>query len=199
MHISCPKCEVKFIVSLDQIPPEGRYVRCSKCSHLWHSSHQGLVLFSATPPEKVMRTHTYIQRSGVNLPAIIPNNKSKYIRFFTLTLLLLIFLIGYTLNNYISYYNNLEAEVIRVSRLNDNLALTYKIKCSKGTFFYLPLIRIRLYDKDFQLLNTYILKDFDKTLINSNNVVIKTNLDNVSTKANNVNITIGSNFTLFFK
>ncbi|RED45058.1 MJ0042-type zinc finger domain-containing protein [Aestuariispira insulae] len=37
MILSCPNCATKFKVNPNAIPPEGRSVKCAKCSHRWHA------------------------------------------------------------------------------------------------------------------------------------------------------------------
>ena len=36
MYIACPECDTKFVVKPEQIGKEGRKVKCSKCSLVWH-------------------------------------------------------------------------------------------------------------------------------------------------------------------
>lgn len=35
MYITCPKCSTNFVIKKDQIGPEGRKTKCSKCQHIW--------------------------------------------------------------------------------------------------------------------------------------------------------------------
>ncbi len=42
MILGCPNCATRFVVPPAAIGPEGRRVRCAKCSHVWH----------AEPPEE---------------------------------------------------------------------------------------------------------------------------------------------------
>lgn len=37
MIIKCSECSTKFVVAPEAIGPEGRMVRCAKCSHVWHA------------------------------------------------------------------------------------------------------------------------------------------------------------------
>lgn len=36
MILTCPECQARFAVADRLIPPEGRTVRCGKCTHEWH-------------------------------------------------------------------------------------------------------------------------------------------------------------------
>ncbi len=37
MILQCPECQARFIVPDPLIPPEGRTVKCGRCSHQWHA------------------------------------------------------------------------------------------------------------------------------------------------------------------
>ena len=70
MYISCPKCDTKFIVNQNDIGPEGRRVKCSRCSHIWLQRHNNKTkiepLLTSTPIEDIKLGN------GVNLPALLP-------------------------------------------------------------------------------------------------------------------------------
>ena len=60
MILSCPNCATKFKVNPNAIPPEGRTVKCAKCSHKWHAdpeadavAEQGAGTAAASPAPAV--------------------------------------------------------------------------------------------------------------------------------------------------
>jgi predicted Zn finger-like uncharacterized protein len=201
MHITCPHCAIKFIIPLGQISHSGRYVRCSKCGYLWHTKEPQ----TFNQQDEIKPINDYIKNEGVNLPAIVAKNNKKHTRFFTIIVTILIVLsAGYYIKNFlhemIFAHDTLKVEEISViNYANNDLTLQYQIKCNNCSFFNLPLIRFRLYDKDFRLVNSYLSEDLFKQLIANDNIVIKTDLINIPTTSKYIDITLGSYFTLFFK
>jgi predicted Zn finger-like uncharacterized protein len=48
MILTCPACATRYQTDEAKFPPEGRQVRCAKCSHVWH---QARTAPEAPPPE----------------------------------------------------------------------------------------------------------------------------------------------------
>ena len=48
MILTCPACATRYQTDEAKFPPEGRQVRCAKCSHVWH---QAPTAPEAPPPE----------------------------------------------------------------------------------------------------------------------------------------------------
>lgn len=49
MILQCPACQSRFNVPAHAIPPEGRTVKCTRCSHVWHVHVHDAVSAAAAP------------------------------------------------------------------------------------------------------------------------------------------------------
>ncbi|MCC7320812.1 MAG: zinc-ribbon domain-containing protein [Rubellimicrobium sp.] len=61
MRITCPNCGAQYEVAADAIPPAGRDVQCSACSHVWLEGGEGPALpetAEPAPPEAKPETGT---------------------------------------------------------------------------------------------------------------------------------------------
>ena len=38
MILTCPACGTRYQADEAKFPPDGRMVRCAKCSHVWHQA-----------------------------------------------------------------------------------------------------------------------------------------------------------------
>lgn len=47
MILTCPACQTRYTVDPEKFPPQGRNVRCARCSEIWHAYAEGI----APPPE----------------------------------------------------------------------------------------------------------------------------------------------------
>lgn len=200
MHITCPHCEIKFTIPSDKISNVGRYVRCSKCGYLWHTKNPEIT----NEQDKITPINDYIKQEGVNLPVIVANNNLKYTRFFILIISLSIVLIlSYLIWDFLRdgiLDKKLQIKDVRVISCNENnLTVQYVIVCKECSFVQVPLIKFKLYDKNFKLLHSYLSKDLFRQLIDSNNVRITTDLIDVPEDIEYLDITLENYSDLFLK
>jgi predicted Zn finger-like uncharacterized protein len=52
MILTCPACATRYQTDEAKFPPDGRQVRCAKCSHVWH---QAAPVPEAPPPKHPLR------------------------------------------------------------------------------------------------------------------------------------------------
>lgn len=164
MYIACPKCDTKFVVTAEQIGVQGRSVKCSKCANIWHQK-----LDNQLKIEPVITQDNTIQPikpigNGVNLPALLPIRIPPYLYvlpFFMLGMIIFMFVMLFpNLFGFDSILNNkhLAIKDIQVDNQKDlgKITVSYKVLNSSENDVKMPLVRIRLFDKDNRVIKSLV-------------------------------------------
>lgn len=73
MQLSCPQCDTTFSIADEALGTDGRKVRCSACSHVWHASPPAkedvLTLEPAPAPEPAARQPAAVRHPTTVQPA----------------------------------------------------------------------------------------------------------------------------------
>jgi len=195
MYIACPECTTRFVVTAEQIGKEGRKVKCSKCLHIWqqHPPEQLRV-----EPKIESSTKTLPLGNGVNLPVLLPVKIPAHLLYGLPILLVSMIIFMFTIlfqDNFVlpSILNTKDLIISDVSyqRTLGKTAINYKISNLSDKSVKIPLIRIRVFDKNHRLINFRIDDHNNIKLSPSQNVVINTELEDVPTHAN-IDIMIGN-------
>lgn len=195
MYIACPECTTRFVVTAEQIGKEGRKVKCSKCLHIWqqHPPEQLRV-----EPKIESSTKTLPLGNGVNLPVLLPVKIPAHLLYGLPILLVSMIIFMFTIlfqDNFVlpSILNTKDLIISDVSyqRTLGKTAINYKVSNLSDKSVKIPLIRIRVFDKNHRLINFRIDDHSNIKLSSSQNVVIKTELEDVPPHAN-IDIMIGN-------
>lgn len=195
MYITCPECTTRFVVTAEQIGKEGRKVKCSKCLHIWqqHPPEQLRV-----EPKIESSTKTLPLGNGVNLPVLLPVKIPAHLLYGLPILLVSMIIFMFTIlfqDNFVlpSILNTKDLIISDVSyqRTLGKTAINYKVSNLSDKSVKIPLIRIRVFDKNHRLINFRIDDHSNIKLSPSQNVVIKTELEDVPPHAN-IDIMIGN-------
>ncbi len=195
MYIACPECTTRFVVTAEQIGKEGRKVKCSKCLHIWqqHPPEQLRV-----EPKIESSTKTLPLGNGVNLPVLLPVKIPAHLLYGLPILLVSMIIFMFTIlfqDNFVlpSILNTKDLIISDVSyqRTLGKTAINYKVSNLSDKSVKIPLIRIRVFDKNHRLINFRIDDHSNIKLSPSQNVVIKTELEDVPPHAN-IDIMIGN-------
>lgn len=195
MYIACPECTTRFVVTAEQIGKEGRKVKCSKCLHIWqqHPPEQLRV-----EPKIESSTKTLPLGNGVNLPVLLPVKIPAHLLYGLPILLVSMIIFMFTIlfqDNFVlpSILNTKDLIISDVSyqRTLGKTAINYKVSNLSDKSVKIPLIRIRVFDKNHRLINFRIDDHNNIKLSPSQNVVIKTELEDVPPHAN-IDIMIGN-------
>ena len=195
MYIACPECTTRFVVTAEQIGKEGRKVKCSKCLHIWqqHPPEQLRV-----EPKIESSTKTLPLGNGVNLPVLLPVKIPAHLLYGLPILLVSMIIFMFTIlfqDNFVlpSILNTKDLIISDVSyqRTLGKTAINYKVSNLSDKSVKIPLIRIRVFDKNHRLINFRIDDHSNIKLSPSQNVVINTELEDVPTHAN-IDIMIGN-------
>jgi len=187
MYIACPECTTRFVVTAEQIGKEGRKVKCSKCLHIWqqHPPEQLRV-----EPKIELSTKTLPLGNGVNLPVLLPVKIPAHLLYGLPILLVSMIIFMFTIlfqDNFVlpSILNTKDLIISDVSyqRTLGKTAINYKISNLSDKSVKIPLIRIRVFDKNHRLINFRIDDHNNIKLSPSQNVVINTELEDVPTHA----------------
>jgi predicted Zn finger-like uncharacterized protein len=197
MYISCPECDTRFVVNSEQIGTHGRKVKCSKCAHIWHQR-----LDKHLKIEPVLESLSLVSTplmKGVNLPALLPIKIPLYlyglpvfligmIIFMTITLFQDSFELHSVLND-----KDLSIRDLQITNNKElgKIIVNYKVLNSSTNNIKMPLVRIRLFDKNNRVINSRIDNHSDINLSPSQNISISTEIP-VPPSTENIDIMLGN-------
>ena len=206
MYIKCPSCTTSFVVTAAQIGPKGRRVRCSKCSHGWFVEAQideqkpDIAEPSAIIPDRV-GGGAFAFMPGVNLPALLPINIPVYLYILPAILAIgIIFSCMVLFQDKLSFLglsgtsDSLSVHDINIdyNRKDGSIVANYKIVNGAQKFVPVPLIRIRLLDKDHRALKSHITHNPNVDLAPKQYVGIRTNFADAPPNVEFIDISLGS-------
>lgn len=208
MYIKCPSCATSFVVTPEQIGPKGRRVRCSKCNNGWfvEAVKQEPIANTSSPssiiPDRVGSSSPDASfLPGVNLPALLPINIPLYLYILPAFLAIaIIFSSMVIFQDKLSFLgltgtsNSLSVHDINIdyNRKEGAIVASYKIVNSAGKFVPVPLIRIRLLDKDHRPLKTHITHNPNVDLAPKQYVGIRTNFADAPPNVEFIDIALGN-------
>jgi predicted Zn finger-like uncharacterized protein len=160
MYITCQKCSASFVVKSEQIGPQGRKVRCSKCRNMWHakipSTRKTLALDN---PVEILKT----TEAEIHLPILSPNMRRKKpsnaLHLMAPIILAIILCCIYRGDELISLIKSTPRELsvseVRSYRINaSKMVVHYNIANHSNKALEVPHFRVRLYDEGHKLLET---------------------------------------------
>lgn len=198
MYIACPECDTRFVVNSEQIGTHGRKVKCSKCSHIWHQRLDNHLRIEPVL-EPVALTATPLG-NGINLPALLPIKIPAYLYGLPVLLIgMIIFMIITLFQDAFglsSVLNNKDLSIRDLQITNNKelgkIVVNYKVLNSSDKNVNMPLVRIRLFDKDNRVIKSRI-DDYSKiNLSPSQNVSINTEFVPAPPSTENIDIMIGN-------
>ncbi len=199
MYIACPRCDTKFIVSEEQIGAYGRKVKCSKCSNIWHQTLKDhlklepVIASSLVPPAPQFG-------AGVNLPALLPVKIAGYLYIFPLALISLIIFLAILIFpqrfgiNPAQSFNGLSIQDVQVQNYKEQhkIIISYKVVNSTKHEVTMPLIRVRVFDKNNRVVKSHIANQNNVNLAPKQYISIKTEFNSMPPSTEQVDITLGN-------
>lgn len=199
MYITCPKCNANFAVSPEQIGRFGRKVKCSRCSNIWYQTlkHDMQDESIISPP---IVNAKFQPKSGINLPALLPIKIPGYLYIMPIVLTLLIISLSIVLFQDSFGIKSLTNEnkfnindiYIDNSKKLNKMTISYKIVNTSDSDAYMPLVRVRLFDKNNTIIKSHIASRTNINLAPKQYVTIKTEFDSVPDTTQHVDITLGN-------
>lgn len=197
MYIACPECDTKFVVTPEQIGTHGRKVKCSKCSHIWHQRLDNhLKIEPILEPAPIKTTPL---GNGVNLPALLPIKIPAYLYGLPVLLIgMIIFMIITLFQDSFgihSVFHNKDLSIKDLQITNNQelgkIVVNYKVLNSSTKNVKMPLVRIRLFDKNNRVVRSRVDDHSKINLAPSQNVSINTELP-APPSTENVDIMLGN-------
>lgn len=199
MYIACPECNTKFAIKKEQIGENGRKVKCSKCSHIWHYTPKKQKPESPTIKHKETLSQPTPARTkpikGVNVPALRPKKIPSYLPWIPSLLIGFIVIVSIILfNSSLLNHNPLELRNMQITKDTDlgKLTVTYKVYNSSDKELKMPLVRVQLIDNNNNILKSRIDDHTHLTIAPNKCVQVKTEFSPVPESAENINILIGN-------
>ncbi len=206
MYISCPECNTRFVIRPNQIGRNGRNVKCSKCFHIWHQKFDENVkiepvLVAQQPVEDVPLGN------GVNLPALLPIKIPFYMYSSPVILFVLIgFILTMMFPEKVGLDTMLSNKYLHLKDINienkkdlEKIVVSYKVLNSASKSYNMPLVRVRLYDKNNRVIKTHIDDHSKIDLAPAQHVLIKTEFVPAPEAASSVDIMIGNKLDFFLR
>lgn len=197
MYIACPQCDTKFVVTPKQIGLNGRKVKCSKCSHVWHYK---LDISIVDEPLITKQKPIAPIGNGVNLPALVKSEKPSYLFLLPgfvmgAIIVLLVFLFPQQVGIN-SFFNKKDVAIQDVKIVSDaeseKIVVKYKVHNNSSSSINIPLIRISLFDQNHDLIQENI-DNHSKIMIDpGKSVQIKTQFLSVHKSVKTVDIMAGN-------
>ena len=196
MYITCPECETRFAVTADEIGKNGRKVKCSKCFNIWHQKPFRQVRIE--PKVESLSTKTLPLGNGINLPVLLPIKVPAHLLYGLPILLIsmIIFMVailfqgGFVIPSILNNKDLTISDIYNQQELGKT-TINYKVTNLSNKSIKIPLIRIRVFDKNNRLINSRIESHNNIKLSPSQNVIINTELGDVPPNAN-IDIMIGN-------
>jgi predicted Zn finger-like uncharacterized protein len=198
MYIACPKCDTKFVVTPEQIGKEGRKVKCSKCSHVWHYKLADQLRIEPIITQPIAATPL---GNGINLPALLPIKIQPYLYVMPVVMigliifmLIMVFPTSLGINTLLNS-NNLSIKDVQVQNQKDldKITISYKVHNSAATIVKMPLVRIRFFDKNGKIVESKIDDQNSNVDMSPHQFIqIKTELVPAPSAADSIDIMIGN-------
>jgi len=196
MYIACPECNTKFVVTPEQIGKDGRKVKCSKCSHIWYKKLDEDVRIEPALTAPVVSTTL---GNGVNLPALLPMKIPPYLYMMPVVMIgLIIFMLVMLFPDNLGFESllnsdNLSIKDVQIVKQQDieKITVSYKVHNTSLKDVKMPLVRVRLFDKNNRVLKS--LTDYHTNIISPNQFLqVKTEFMPVPPSADNIDIMMGN-------
>lgn len=181
MYITCPKCDTKFAVTAEQIGEGGKKVKCSRCSHIWHQTINNRIKVEPilTPTAPIVTKNPF--ENGVNLPALLPLRPPLYLYTMPLVLASMIIFIlvmlfpGSLEQNFMFGNDRVNIQDVHIDNQKDaeKIIVSYKVHNSSDKKIPMPLVRIRLLDKNNRVLQSRIVDQSEIDLAPWQDVLIE--------------------------
>ncbi len=198
----------------EQLGPSGRKVRCSKCHNTWHAQVESGAATKIEPTiTESQADTTNTLEPGVNLPALLPIGLPFYLCSMPILLIAIIVFVcielfsgsGSIIKTYMSYHG-LNVKDINIEHQQDKgkIIVNYKILNSSDSAITIPMVRIRLFDKDGSTLQTNITDGQvaygSAVTLNANQYLsVKTEFLSIPPSADRLDITVGSKLDFFLR
>jgi predicted Zn finger-like uncharacterized protein len=206
MYITCPKCGTHFLVQPEQIGHFGRKVRCSKCANIWHQQLKDDIKL-----EPVIANPKFAYKSqlgsGINLPALLPIKIPQYL--YTLPMLFICLIIILSIILFQDFWGFNSSDAAKLLSINDihitnnkdagKITITYKIVNSSTQILPMPLVRVRLFDKNNTALKSHVADQTDIALSPKQSVSIRTEFSSVPDITEKIDITLGSRLAFILR
>ena len=208
MRITCPNCSKNFIATKEQIGIPGRRVKCSNCKHIWFQTLDLSTKLKEDAPlvnhtEKINSTNTKEQEisNKVYLPAILPVKIPKSENILDVSslciiifCLLLIFYNDFNIPNWHLNNHSLNIENIQTiqNKELEQVAVSYRIHNISQYDITIPLISIRLFNKELKPVKSYVMNQKNIKLKPYQHVDITTTLDIVPPSSALLDIMLGN-------
>ena len=197
MYITCTKCSTKFVVTTEQIGEQGKKVRCSKCSHIWHQKSEDNVRIEPTLTTPKATTSF---GKGVNLPALLPIKFPPYLFVMPILIIgLIILMLTMLFPNKLGVDSLFNSNVVSIKDLQivnqkdiNKITVNYKVHNSSLKKMKIPFVRIRLLDKNNKVLKSLIDNHTNIDVSPDQSLQVKTEFIPAPRSVDKIDIMIGN-------
>lgn len=204
MYISCLKCNTKFIVTPEQIGTNGRRVKCSKCSNIWHQKLDNPIRI-----EPVITVDNIISplENGVNLPALLPIKIPPYLYalpFFMVGIIIFMFIMLFpNLFGFDTMLSNKDLAIKDIQIDNQKelgkIVVSYKFLNLSSHEVKMPRVRIRLFDKNNRVIKSRTDNYSNTDMAPNQFVQIRTEFVPAPPSTNSIDIMIGNSIDFLLR
>lgn len=216
MIITCTNCKTSFVAPDTAIGTSGRNVKCSKCQNIW---------FVTLPPKPRAEINnftipsTQALQGSFNLPTVSDNNIGWYLYMLPMllglmliTVYILLFpneIFKFTNSDFICQkfaicdtsgikFKNIKLEEVHQGATKVTV-LSYGIINENQVVKHMPIIRIRLLNKENQVIKSHIALSPQVLLKPLYSHFVKTRFDDIPDNIENIELSIGNRLELLFR
>lgn len=210
MIVTCEKCKTQYALSSELVGENGRKVKCSKCTHVWHQ----LPLEDLTDTSKIEEAPKKLNKvpKGANLPTVNDYNVGFGLKVsFALTLILAIFLGILSQGESNSFANlvgmketdGLVFENFKVEKQRVGNRLEFRIngiiENESEEVMEVPDIALTVLSSGGRKMGGITIEPSKRVLEAGEKIDVQTEINNVSGSADNIVLDIGDAWEMSFR
>jgi predicted Zn finger-like uncharacterized protein len=199
--VKCSQCLHIWHLKLDFLDEKLKHYGCT-ASGTANGTEENTIINEQVDSNTKAQNLLYLAGQGANLPVLVPiktaSSSMMPILWFGVIILLILMIFNqkFNLSSFLTKQNNMiiiDDIHIKQDKKERVIKVSYKINNNSDHNIIVPLIGIRLLNKNHQTVKSYITNQKNTKLLPKQQIEITTNLDTVPASSELLNIMLGNN------